>query len=505
MIRFLQFLAIKKNYDSLVAALVGFIIIYIYTRHSGIGISPDSVVYLSTAKSLHEKGIPLDYSNQYMVIFPLFYPAFLSFMMSILFMDAISFAPILNACIFAILIYTCGWMIQSFNLRFRWYKPILLSCLVVSPCLIEIYSMVWSETIFMMLLLFFIIALSCYLQQSSWKNLIIITVIAALACVTRYIGVAMIACGGIIILFSYANINRKKWAHLLIFALGSTSLLVINLLYNQLHSGTLTGTRLKGSTPLFKNMEYFGMVLCNWLPLPENSHTLALLITLCLLILFSILILKRFIQKDHFNSYENISMVFFVIYACFMILTATVSSYEIFTSRLLSAGFIPLFFGVSALITQSISNNPSLQKHRWVTVMTLLLFTAFQVKQLKNDYENYDGIKDAGIPGYSEDSWTKDSEIVHFLKSNKAIFKPGYTLYSNLDDAMYYFSGLPSIHLPHHVLDAEKQKFISDKKCYLIWFEDDSNANLLNLKESLKLKPMILLQKFDNGSIYVTE
>ena len=503
--RFLQLLVIKKNFDSLVAALIGFIIIYLYTKHSGIGVSPDSVVYLSTAKNLYEKGIPLDYSNQYMVIFPLFYPAFLRFMMSILSMDAISFAPILNACLFAALIFICGWMIERFNLRFRWYKPILLSCIVVSPCLIEIYSMIWSETIFLILLLFFIISLSRYLQQTSWKNLIIITIIVSLACVTRYIGVAMIACAGIIILFSYANTNRKKWAHLLVFAFGSTSLLAINLIYNHLHSGTLTGTRLKGSTSLFKNMEYFGMVLCNWLPLPENSHTLALLITLCLLILFSILILKRFIQKDHFHSYENISMVFFVIYASFMILTATISSYEVFTSRLLSAGFIPLFFGGGSLITQAIGSNISLQKRRWITVITLLLFTSFQLKQVKSDFENYDGIKDAGIPGYTEDSWAKDSEIVHFLKANKPIFKPGYTLYSNLDDAMYYFSGLPSIHLPHHVLEAEKQKFISDKKCYLIWFDDDSNANLLNLEESLKLKPMRLLQKFSNGAIYMTE
>ena len=503
--KLLHLFAFNKNYDSLIAAVAGFLLIYIYTRHSGIGISPDSVVYISTAKNLYEQGLPLDYSHRYLVIFPLFYPILLSGLMFVLRTDIVSFAPLLNASLFAFVIYTAGWMIDRFNLRFKWYKEILLSCLVVSPCLLEIYSMVWSETLFLVLLLFFIILLSRYLDQPSLKKLLGISILAGIACVTRYIGISMIVCGCIIILFSYHVAGLKKWIHLFLFSILSSSFLIMNLVHNYVYSSTLTGMRLKGSTPIFRNIGYFGNVLCSWLPLPENNHALSILVTLLLLGLFSLVILIRFIRREHFSAYENISMVFFVIYTCFMLITATLSSYEVFTSRLISAAFIPMFFGGGSLIMHSIRKTSSQKIRIWATVITLMLFAAFQIKQIKTDFENYDGIKDAGIPGYTEDSWTKDSEIDHFLMKNPPFFKKDYTIYSNLDDAAYYFSGLTCTNLPHHLLDLEKEKFRRDKKAYLIWFEDDSNANLLNLQESLQLNPMKLLKQFNNGAIYVTE
>jgi hypothetical protein len=39
-----HFSSIKKNADSLLAAAAGFIIIFLFTRHGGIGVEPDSVV-----------------------------------------------------------------------------------------------------------------------------------------------------------------------------------------------------------------------------------------------------------------------------------------------------------------------------------------------------------------------------------------------------------------------------------------------------------------------------
>ena len=45
----------NKNIDSLVAAATGFFIIFLFTRHGGIGIEPDGVVYITTAENLHSK------------------------------------------------------------------------------------------------------------------------------------------------------------------------------------------------------------------------------------------------------------------------------------------------------------------------------------------------------------------------------------------------------------------------------------------------------------------
>jgi hypothetical protein len=503
--RIAKLLSLKKNLDSLIAAIAGFFIIYIFTRHSGIGISPDSVVYLSAARNLHDHGLPLDFNNNHLVIFPLLYPVFLCAFIFITTLDPLVFVPVLNAFLFAITIYTCGWMIERFNIHVRWYKEIMLSCLVLSPCMLEIYSMMWSETIFLFLLLLFIILLGRYLRFPTLRNLFYASCIVSLACVTRYAGITLICAGGLIIILGHQFTFRKKIAHILLFGSISSLLLVANFIHNFAHSATLTGVREKSITSLFNNVYYFGYVLCDWLPLPENSYAIALLTALSLITIFAAVLVRRFTKNIHFNSYENISMVFFVVYGMFMIISATFSRYELFSSRLVSPAFIPMLFGGSSLIMQLIKNASDQRRRLWITAIVLFVFSAFQINQLKDDFENHDGIKDAGLPGYTEDPWNKDSEIVNFLRKNAKYFQTGYSIYSNTDDAVYFFTGMACKNLPHNLSEKEKNGFASENKCYLIWFYDNNNSELLSLEETLRTKNMAILYQFSNGAIYISQ
>src|SRR5579871_6826358 len=91
-----------KNYDTIIAAIAGFIIIYAFTRHSGVGVSPDSVVYLSTARYFHENRLFNDFDNKPLVIFPLLYSIFLSIVMFVTNHEPLALAPILNPILFAL-------------------------------------------------------------------------------------------------------------------------------------------------------------------------------------------------------------------------------------------------------------------------------------------------------------------------------------------------------------------------------------------------------------------
>ena len=493
-----------KNYDTIIAAIAGFVIVYVFTLHSGIGVSPDSVVYLGTARNIHAHGLFNDFANKPMVIFPLLYPIFLSITMFMTHHDPMVFAPILNPFLFAIAIYISGRMMERFVNHSRWYQQIALFSLTLSPCLLEIYSMLWSETIFVILLLLFMIFLSRYLKSPSIKNLIVISIITGLACVTRYAGITLIATGGLMLILSYNLTNRNKIIHGFIFTIISSSLLIANLMHNHAHSPTLTGDREKSVTSIFDNIYYFGYVLCDWLPLPENSYFIAFVVSASLIILFSIVFFRRFIGRIHFESYENISTAFFAVYGLFMILSATFSRYELFSSRLVSPAFIPMVWGGSSMI-MLYRDSVSKKSRIWVTVITLFIFGCFQINQLKDDFENYDGVKDAGIPGYTEDPWNKDSEIVNFLRQNYKSFQPGYSLYSNSDEAIYFFTGIPCSMLPHKLSQQEKKDFYSTEKCYLIWFDDTSNTELLSMEEALRHKNMAILYQFSNGAIYITK
>ena len=70
--------SIKKNYDSIIAGVIGALLIFFFARHGGIGISPDSIVYLSTARSVVHHGMFNEFTGNPITDFPMGYPTFLS-------------------------------------------------------------------------------------------------------------------------------------------------------------------------------------------------------------------------------------------------------------------------------------------------------------------------------------------------------------------------------------------------------------------------------------------
>ena len=490
--RIVQLLFPSKNYDAIVAAAIGFFCIYLYTKHSGIGISPDSIAYMSTARNIHAHLQIKDYNESPLVDFPLFYPIFLSAWMFITTLDVMSFAPILNGFLFAVIIYLTGWIIEGFVTPAKWYKYIILSFIIISPCLLEVYSMLWSETLFILLTMLFFISFRYYLQSHSIKRLLLVSCIVSLACVTRYTGITLIGTGGLILLLDNHLNPKKKTIHILLFGSLSIVLLIINLVRNSILSGTLTGEREKSITSFINNVYYFGHVLCDWLPLPENNFAIAVSVVFIFVLFFSNLFLWRFLKKANFYSYENIITVFFCAYTFFMLLSATISRYETFSGRLLSPDFIPMLLGSSCMVPMLVKKL-SQKKRVWVTVIIILIAFGFQYNQLMIDYENYDGIKDAGMPGYTEDSWNTNSEIVTFLKNNKTFFKPGYQICSNASEAVYFYTGLYCDRLPHKIIATQLKNYNKPLNTYLVWFNDVDNTELISAQEALFHKKMTTL------------
>src|SRR6266487_5823222 len=95
----------KNNIDSLVAAAAGFFIIFLFTRHSGIGVCPDGVVYTTAAENLKATGCYVDFTHGPVIDFPAFYSLFLSAGIRVTGLKPIIFAPYLNAFLFALIIF----------------------------------------------------------------------------------------------------------------------------------------------------------------------------------------------------------------------------------------------------------------------------------------------------------------------------------------------------------------------------------------------------------------
>jgi len=490
-----------RNIDSIIAAAIGFFILHIFTRHSGIGISPDSVEYISVARNFRDGRGLTSFDQMPMVDFPCFYPLFLWLVMSVTHSDPLLFAPVLNGLLFAIYIYTCGSLMNGFAFPSKWYKRIMLSCFLLSPCLLEIYSMVWSETLFLLFFLLFMISVSHYFQTHSINRLLLMALIAGLACITRYAGISFLFTGGLVLLMDPRLSKLRKLAHLTIFTVISFSFLAINLARNFLVGGYLTGQRQRGVTPLHKNIYYYGTVLSEWMPVFKKNDSIALLTGIACLALITAVFLLWIARRFPVHTHEGTAIVFTWVYSFFMVLSATYSRFQQLDSRLLSPLFVPLLWTLSFWMVPFL-----IKLNGWKKMLAIasciLLLGGFQTKQLMTDYETYDGVKDAGIPGYTEDPWP-NSPMVNFIKKNPEIFLPGLARYSNAGDAVYFFTGLSCELLPQKVFPLEVRSFYAEENLYLIWFNDIVNPDLLSLPDILQHKKMDIIWQFPDGTVYL--
>ncbi len=493
----LSFLSLRKNYDALLAALAGWGMLLLLTRYGGIGVSPDSVVYTSVARNLQQHPALMDYNHMPLVDFPAFYPLFLGCFLFITRIDPVAGGPLLNGLLFGSLIYCCGCLLQKWPVFSRWYKWFILACLVFSPSLLEIYSMLWSETLFILLSVVFVVLYRQYNRTHSIAALLAVTACVSVACVTRYAGIALAGTGGLLLLLDYAVPWRKKWLHILLFSAGSILLLVLNLWRNYSITHTLTGAREKGITSFADNLYYYGSVLCDWLPFMQNHYQWAAAIAVASLLIPAWFLLMRWLRRQVHHDYENIFTAFSFVYASFILLSATLSRYEQLNNRLLSPMYIPILISFTGWLPRRM-HYKKMKTANWLLWVAGILFVLGGAASARNMYNE---VKDYGIPGYTDQSW-RSSPIARYLKTHTHMFRPEHSIYSNAADAVYFVSGLSATSLPHIVDTSDVHDFANDPEQYVIWFNQINDQDLISREYLLQHKKNIPLYEASDGVIY---
>jgi hypothetical protein len=504
-------LFVSGNYDALLAGLIGFIIIQALCSYGGIGVSPDSVVYISTAQNIHDQGAINDFTNMPLMDFPAFYPIFLSGFVFITGRNALFCGPVLDGVLFALVIWLCGWMMNRFSVFSRWYKWTILLFIVLSPCLLEIYSMIWSETLFILLSVLFMMGSYRYFAGHSIRSLLLMGIIAGLACVTRYAGVSIIALGGFLMLCDRGlRWGPKKIGHIVLYGLVSILPLALNLYRNAHLTHTLTGYREKGLTTFAENLHDFGAVFCDWLPFFNGQYDAATVVAVVFLLLITGIFGYRLVLRKDFFSYDTIAIAYFVVYAGFILFTATVSRFQRLDSRLLSPLFLPWLWGSTIWIPALLRAKPRwglpsrpLLRSKWPVIGAVAIGGAcFLWGEVETYRENWEGIHYAGIPGYSETQW-KSSPTMAYVREHKDLFKYPGTVYSNAYEGLWLLAGVNSDMIPHKDIPDDISYMLKSKYFIVVWFNDAENTDLLDMDYILSKKTLQKKMDFNDGTIYI--
>jgi hypothetical protein len=163
--------------------------------------------------------------------------------------------------------------------------------------------------------------------------------------------------------------------------------------------------------------------------------------------------------------------------------------------------FIPLLIACTSWVPDVLKFTRSYLKYV-LSGVAIILMLAFEYATLQVDLQRYDDENDYGVPGYSDDDWNK-SEFVVYLKKHHNIFKPGIPIYSDANEAVYLFTGMPSALVPHKFFKMDVQKFYAQKHFYLIWFDNLYNTELVNLPDIAKNKKLTKIGSAKEGEIYL--
>jgi hypothetical protein len=477
---------------ALLASVAGLVFLHYFFRHSGIGISPDSVSYSYAAEHFSSENRFNNFTGLPLVEFPLGYPATLWFMGVVSGVSVSALAPVMNMVLFAGLLILSNRLLLSLELPL-WLRCAVLACLCCSPCLLEVYSMLWSETLFLFLSVLFFVLLRWYGKHPVFPRLLLLAIVCSLGMVTRYAGVSLLAVGLFFLFFDPDTTAKQKTIRILLFVLLSSSLLGINLLRNSHYLHELTGVRERSVRGLSEISKETGTTISDWLPLLHNHPLLTTVLFIALFFVTLLLVIKRLLQIQFLKTPVTVLLVAWLFYAGFMIGAAYFSRFEYLTNRLLSPLYVPMFIVWPAVLYKG-AKQQSKTIRKAVILFLALGFIGVQIQYYQLNAEAWDGIKDAGIPGYSEDSWTQ-MPLVQYLKQHP----PPGIVYANAPDATWYLCGIRSKPLPHKELLSELQKLLQTPAFQVIWFVDGDNPDLVSFDFLKAHARMVSINKMEGG------
>ncbi len=399
-----------KLYAILVAAFVifSFILVYI-SMHWGIGLTPDSLVYIRIADEL-ASGAGASASQHYPPLY-----SFLLFISSIVFDDTLIAARWMGIFIYLATIILTSVILKKTSEQGNGWALAGIFVLFTAPHLFSVYMMAWSEPLFLMLILAGFYFLALHLSSQKTLALFYSALFMALAFATRYVGIVPVGAA----ILSLLVFLRQGWTVRLksaaLFAFLSLFPMLLWLLWGQI-------TKEPGSPRVFayhpisieKLQSGYGEML-DWFQLGSPVSWLVLSV-----FLVSYIFLVRSCRAGKqeppatAESLGKILLLFIPMYLGFLLIS--ISYFDAHTpldTRIL----IPVYFFLVIALVSGLSSVMSQTKRckafniTALLVVLLLIFLQFMQFQNMVNYFSKNGV------GFLSRQWVQ-SDTLAYLKNN---------------------------------------------------------------------------------------
>ena len=470
----------RDPFTLLIVVLAGLGTAHILDRTAtyGAAVDGDSVFVLSTAMNflagegwLNARGTPL-------VWWPPLFPLLLVALGGVG-IEPLEAGRLVNAAAFGLTILAAGLYLRS-NLRSQWLTLGATVAILASLPLSHLASYFRTEALFVLLTLLALIQLAAFLHRKTDAALYWAAVFTALAALTRYPGVVLIAIG-VLILLPLARLR-----HTLVFgAISSVPLLAV-LAHNWVVADTLTGQRTGTGQSLSDSLSQVADTFREWVVPPNTPDGLTYLLWLAVGMVGVSGVLcatqrrsddsRRIllnIQTTHAWNPALLFGMFTVGYLVFMVAIVPIKVPEPILSRFLLPVYVPLLLTAALLLDQflSIAAAGWMGAVRYVIVSLVLLAALAHVGY--SAHRNLTITAEARVAGFGmyNNDYCATSEILNYIRDTPI---DGRMYSNNLNLAWFWDrTAPPGKHqrLPHelHSLTSTILRGSDGYPSYILW------------------------------------
>ena len=313
---------------SLAAAAAAMIMVVLMTSRFGIGISPDSACYISIAENVVAGNGYAIYDLQPAVAWPPLYTTVLA-TAGLFGIDYSLWARILNVLLAGgIVLLTSLWLLNNFGLSLL--SLVGISGTLLSSALLNVAKFAWTEPMFNLLVLSFLLVAIRAGQKPEQKDILLLSILAALATLTRYMGIPVVGFYFLCLWLSGLP-STPTLKYPLIFVGLSLAPLVSWLIRNYAITSTLSGHRASSDVPVLKNILYTLDTFSSWL-FASHAFVEFRIVIFCLMLALSFIFLLRVGSSSRLSdrAKEKLQLfgLFALIYILYLIIASSIVAFD---------------------------------------------------------------------------------------------------------------------------------------------------------------------------------
>ena len=457
-------------------AALGMVLVLLRNHPYGPGLHWDAVNFIGTARNLLAGEGWRQFNGPLYAVYAPLYPALLALSGLLSGFDPRDLAGPLNALLFGLTVFTFGHWLRE-RIKSRWlalWGGLALAC---SLPLTAIFATAMSEPPFIFFVTLALFSMDRFRRCAQAAALIGAALFTALACLTRYAGIAFLMTLLLFLLLQPGRRLRERIKHGALFLLTAGLPLGPWLLYNMLRVGGPFGNRLERWLPRFSLAEFVDAAfstLGRWM-LPDlplgSAVALGSAVLFALVIAVGFAFIRAYQQPKWWPRWGSLCLCggFILVYLTFMFILTKITSYDIggWHSRYWTPLYIPLMFALVFALDRWLMR---LRRRGTILLAALLFIWLGGIAEL-NRRAIVRANQGEGEHKYYAASHVVNNESLRFIRqqaSGKFFLNVAY--YSSHPVLYLYAEHIDFSYLPRDLAGLYETLAAADEGDWLVWF-----------------------------------